>query len=222
VKRAAELLLFAAAAGFAGGQVAKEANDQYQNPEARSHIAASLTEPGRDARQRPKALVEALGIKPGMSVADVGTGAGYMLPWLSAATGSDGTVYAEDIFPDFLEKAKANSTRLKNVKFIQGSEKSANLPAGAIDVALILDAYHHFNYPQAMLASVHRALKPVGRLAIVEYHKNEKAMAGGRALTHIRASREEFVKEIEANGFRTVELRDFNPEVQWIGIFEKK
>jgi ubiquinone/menaquinone biosynthesis C-methylase UbiE len=223
VKRAAELLfVFAAAAGFACAQVAKEANDQYQSPEARSHIAASLTEPGRDARQKPKALVAALGIKPGMSVADVGTGAGYMLPWLSAAAGADGTVYAEDIFPDFLEKAKANSTKLKNVKFIQGNEKSVSLPAGTIDVALILDAYHHFNYPEAMLASVRQALKPGGRLAVVEYHKNKEAMAGGRALTHIRASRDEFVKEIEANGFRAVEVRDFNPEVQWIGIFEPK
>ena len=72
--------------------------------------------------------------------------------------------------------------------------------------------------PGELVAAAFAVFNP----AVVEYHKNEKAMAGGRALTHIRASRDEFVKEIEANGFRAVEVKDFNPEVQWIGIFEPK
>src|SRR6266498_2821959 len=82
-------------------QVAKDANATYQTEQGRAGIAAGLDGPDRDSRQKPKELIAALGIKPGMTVADVGTGVGYMLPFLSAAAG---TVIAEDIFPDYLAK----------------------------------------------------------------------------------------------------------------------
>lgn len=203
-------------------QVAKEANDNYRDPAGRSRILSTLTDAGRDARQRPKELVAQLGIKPGMSVADIGTAGGYMLPHLAEATGPAGTIYAEDIFPDFLEAAKKRASSLKNVTYVLGNEKSVKLPASSIDLALILDAYHHFDYPAEMLASLRTALRPGGRIAVVEFHRNEKSMGDGRAMKHIRATKEDFVKEIELNGFRAVEVKDFTPEVQWLGIFEKR
>jgi ubiquinone/menaquinone biosynthesis C-methylase UbiE len=204
------------------GQIAKEANRDYQSPDGRARIVSGLQSDSRDARQRPKELVAALAIRPGMTVADIGSGAGYMLPYLSEAVGLTGRVYAEDIYPDFLESAKKNAAKYSNITYVLGDEKSASLPAGSQDVILVLDAYHHFNYPEAMLASLRQALKPEGRLVVVEYHRNEKSMANGRALKHIRATRAEFVKEIEGRGFRAVEVRDFTPEVQWMGTFERK
>jgi len=203
-------------------QVAKTANQNYKDEAGRSKIAATLTDEGRDARQKPKELISQLGVRPGMTVADIGTGPGYMLPHLSAAVGPSGVVYAEDIFPDFLNRAKVNAQSLQNVKFFLGNEKSVELPAATVDLAMILDAYHHFDYPEAMLASIKRALKPDGRLAIVEYHKNEKSMANGNALTHIRKTRADFVKEIEGYGFQAVQVADFVPDVQWFGIFQPK
>lgn len=202
------------------GQTAKQANDRYATPESRSKIAASLTAKDRDARQRPQELVAQLGIRKGMTVADIGTGAGYMLPWLSEAVGPGGRVLAEDIFPDFLATARTNAAALRNVDFIHGSETDVKLPAGSVDLALVLDAYHHFDHPKEVLASLRSALKPGGRVAIVEYHRKPNAMAGGNAMQHIRATREEFVREIESYGFRALEVKDFTPDVQWLGIFQ--
>ena len=71
-------------------QVAQKANERYQSPDARKGMVATLTDPSRDARQKPKELVAELGIKPGMTVVDLGTGPGYMLPYLSAAVGPTG------------------------------------------------------------------------------------------------------------------------------------
>lgn len=201
------------------GQAAAEANKEYSDPSFRAKLAAGLTADSRDARQKPKELVAAMAIQPGMTVADVGTGGGYMLKHLSAAVGPGGTVYAQDIFPDLIATAKKTAADLNNVKYVLGNTKSTELPANSADRILVLDAYHHFDHPDAMLASLRQALKPGGRIVIVEYHKNEKAMPNGRALTHIRATREEFVKEIESHGLKAVEVKDFQPEVQWMGIF---
>ena len=114
-----------------------------------------------------------------MTVADIGTGAGYMLPFLSRAVGDGGKVYAEDIQDDFLAKARAHAEgeQLGNVAYIKGTEKDPTLPAGAMDVALALDSYHHYDYPEEMLAGLRRGLKAGGRLVIVEYYRRPKRHA---------------------------------------------
>src|SRR5262249_55125265 len=92
--RIAVVLMLAA---FAYAQVAKKANENYQTEQGRASVAKNLTAADRDQRQRPDELVKAIGVKPGMTVADIGTGTGYMLPHLSAAVGNNGEVLAEDI-----------------------------------------------------------------------------------------------------------------------------
>ena len=113
-------------------QVAQQANERYQTPEGRANLARTLGSQDRDATQQPKAIVAMLGLKPGMTVADIGTGAGYMLPYLSAAVGPSGRVIGEDIFPDFLKTAErtAAGLHLANVKFVLGTEKDATLGPG--------------------------------------------------------------------------------------------
>jgi ubiquinone/menaquinone biosynthesis C-methylase UbiE len=203
-------------------QVATKANENYQTPEGRAGIVSSIGSASRDARQKPKELVAALEIKPGMVVADIGTGAGYMLPYLSEAVGPSGKVLAEDIFPDFIETAKKKTAGLTNVEFVLGSAKTTNLPSGAADVLFTLDAYHHFDYPQILLADFARALKKDGRLIVVEYHKNKESMANGRAIEHVRLGEDEAIKEIEAAGWKLVSRKDFIPRVQWMAVFERK
>ena len=205
-------------------QVAEKANEGYKTPEGRANVGSTLGAPDRDARQKPKDLVAAMGLKPGMTVADVGTGVGYMLPFLSDAVGSNGHVTAEDIFPDFLEKARqrATSQKLSNVAFILGTPDDPKLPANTFDAILMLDVYHHVDFPAKVLASLREALKPDGRLVIVEYHKNEESMPNGRALTHIRLAESDAEREIESNGFRLLSHHDHVPKVQWMGIFAKK
>ena len=91
-----------------------------------------------------------------------------------------------------------------------------------MDVILALDSYHHFNYPNDMLASFKAALKPGGHLAIVEYYKREGAMAGQSALTHIRLDDSDVIKEVEAAGFALVEEHEHIPKSQYIALFRLK
>lgn len=214
-----KFVIFALALPIAA-QVAEKANERYQSPEGRQGIIRTLTDSSRDARQRPRELINELGIKPGMAVIDLGAGPGYMLPYLSEAAGPGGRVIAQDIFPDFLEKAKERSANLKNVSFVLGTSKDTKLADKSADLVLVLDVYHHLDYPSDTLAQLRRALKPGGRLAIVEYHKNDIAM-GGNAKEHVRLSEADAIAEIEANGFRLISKKDFNPQVQWLGIFTK-
>jgi ubiquinone/menaquinone biosynthesis C-methylase UbiE len=205
-------------------QVAKEANSQYQTPEGRQAVASNLSAPDRDEQEKPLELVKAMGLARGMSVADVGTGIGYMLPYLSRAVGRSGSVIGEDIFDDYLAAARVRVQNLKaaNVGFVKGTDKDPLLPAGKLDRVLVLDVYHHFDYPESMLAGIYKALKPDGKLVIVEYYKNETAMPNGRALTHIRLNKPDVIKEVEASHFHLVSESEHIPDVQYMLILEKK
>jgi ubiquinone/menaquinone biosynthesis C-methylase UbiE len=204
-------------------QVAQQANSGYQTEAARKSVAQGLGAPNRDATQKPVELVQTMGIKPGMTVADVGTGIGYMLPYLSRRVGPAGRVLAEDIFDDFLAEAKqtALNQKLNNVTFIKGSETDPNLPEGQVDMELVLDAYHHFDYPEKMLAALHKALRPEGKLVVVEYYKRESAMPNGRALTHIRLDMPDLIKELEANHFHLLMEKEHVKNVQYMLVLEK-
>jgi ubiquinone/menaquinone biosynthesis C-methylase UbiE len=186
-------------------------------------MAKVLANPDRDQQQKPAQLVAAMGLQPGMTVADVGTGVGYMLPYLSRRVGPAGHVIGEDIFDDFLAAAKqtAENANLRNVTFVRGTAEDPQLPAGELDMELVLDAYHHFDYPEKMLAALHRALKPEGKLVIVEYYKRASAMPNGRALTHIRLDMPDVIKEVEANHFHLILEKEQIKNVQYMLVLEK-
>jgi ubiquinone/menaquinone biosynthesis C-methylase UbiE len=173
--------------------------------------------------QKPGQLMVQMGLKPGMTVADVGTGVGHMLPFLSRRVGDQGHVIAEDIFDDFLTDAKqvAANQKLANVTFVKGAEDDPKLPEGHVDMVLAFDVYHHFNYPEKMLVGIHQALRPDGRLIVVEYYKRESAMPNGAALTHIRLDMPDLIKELEANHFHLVEERERIKDVEYMLILEK-
>jgi predicted methyltransferase len=218
-------LLFVSAAAFA--QVATEANEGYKTHEGREGVAKGLADPTREDRQKPRDIVDAIDLKPGATVADVGTGVGFMLPYLSHAVGDTGKVIGEDIQNDFLDKAKlkVQLSRLNNVQFVLGTDRDPKLPADTLEGVLVLDVYHHFDYPEAMLEHIRDSLLSDGKLVIIEYFKRLGAMPGtdpNRALQHIRLDQDDLIKEVEANGFRLVSKRDLVPKSQYMVIFTKK
>lgn len=207
----------------AWAQVATEANKDYQTPEGRARIAKTLQDQSRIDRLKPREMVALLEIQPGSTVADVGTGAGVMLPYFSEAVGAGGKVIAEDIATDFLEKAKARiqDNKLANITTVLGNEKDPKLPEGQVDLAFVLDAYHHFNYPADMLANIKRGLKPDGRLVIADFYQKKRGPQDKDMSNHIRADRDQVIKEIEENGYKLLTYKDHGTS-QYILIFGKK
>ena len=221
--RVLSVLLAVAAAAFS--QAAQEANRDYATREDRAKMVERLESPARLANLRLEELVSSLGIARGSTVVDLGAGTGTLLEYLSAAAGPEGRVIAEDIHADFLDRARdrAKAARFGNVEFVLGTEVDPKLPAGAADLVIALDAYHHFDYPEQMLAAIKRSLRPNGRLAIVEYHKKRGAMeATGDpdfALKHVRAGAAQVRREIEAAGLKLLWHREHAPGHQYISMF---
>jgi predicted methyltransferase len=105
--------------------------------------------------------------------------------------------------------------------FVKGTETDPKLPEGAVDVVLALDVYHHFDYPDKMLAAIHKSLKPGGKLVVVEYYKRPEAMPNNRALTHIRLDMPDVIKEIEANHFHLLSEKEHIPDSQYMLVLRK-
>jgi ubiquinone/menaquinone biosynthesis C-methylase UbiE len=205
-------------------QVAQEANRDYATPKQRAKIVERLESPARLANLRPAELVSRLEIVRGSTVVDLGTGTGTLLEDLSFAVGPSGRVVAEDIHADFLDRARdrLEMAGLRNVDLVLGTETDPRLPAGAADLVIVLDAYHHFDYPERMLAAIKRGLRPGGRLAIIEYHKQRGAMETDDpdfAVNHIRAAADQVVHEVEAAGYKLLWRREHAPGRQYIAMF---
>src|SRR5579863_1072302 len=134
-----------------------------------------LNRPEREAEENPEGALDALGIRPGMIVADVGAGTGYMSLRMAKRVGPSGKVYANDLQPEMLRRLRANALRagLTNIETVQGEEGDPKLPAGKIDLVLLVDVYHEFSKPREMIDKIRESLKPDGRLVLLEYRKEE-------------------------------------------------
>jgi SAM-dependent methyltransferase len=154
--------------------------------------------------QRHK-IVEALNLKPGMAVADIGAGTGLFVGLFAQQVGAHGWVYAVDIAPKFVEhiRNRMDVKGLAQVTTVLGSANSVTLPPASIDVAFVCDVYHHFEYPQSTLASILRALRPGGTFIVIEFARIP-GTSKNWIVDHVRAGKEVFRAEIEAVGFRFV------------------
>ncbi len=178
-------------------------NAQYQkNPDAKKYVASFEVE-SREVFNLRKQIVTACRLKPGMSVADVGAGTGLFTRLFAAEVAPGGTVYAADIAANFLKhiEATCKDAGIKNVKTVLSKVDSSELPPASVDMVFLCDVYHHFEFPQKTLASLHAALKPGGRLVVVDYRR-EKGKTAEWIFKHVRAGQEVVTREIEAAGFK--------------------
>lgn len=163
-------------------------------------------DPKRDVIAHRDAVVAALKLQKGQAVADVGAGTGAYLAALSAAVGPTGRVVGVDIAPAFVAHmaARAKAEGLSNVSAHLGTASGPGLPDASQDAIISVNTFHHFADPAAMLAALHRTLKPRGQLAIVDFDRNAEA-----ATDHERKmatlDRAGYVRTIEAAGFRLIE-----------------
>jgi len=168
-------------------------------------------------------IVAAIGLKPGMTMADIGAGTGLFTVPFSKAVGETGTVYAVDIARNFLTHIKARAERAKagNVETVLCTDRSVELPKDSIDLAFICDVYHHFEYPEASLASLYKALKPGGQLVLIDF-KRIPGESSDFVMGHVRAGQEVFEAEVTAAGFEKVEeVKDLLNENYFVR-FQKK
>jgi ubiquinone/menaquinone biosynthesis C-methylase UbiE len=195
-------------------------NKQYENPDINENIRILEAE-NREVFSKRKEIVAACKLKPGMAVADIGAGTGLFTRLLAAAVGPKGRIYAVDIAKNFIEHVEKTSKEagLKNVTGIVCTPTTTELPPNSVDLAFICDTYHHFEYPQKTMASVHQALRPGGRLILVDFCRI-KGKTPDWLLKHLRAGQEVFTKEIEAAGFKVVDRADFLKENYFVR-FEK-
>ena len=147
-------------------------------------------------------IVAACEIKPGNIVADVGAGTGFFSRMFSDSVGEDGWVYAVDIAPRMVGHIvkEANKSGKKNITGVVCAENSVNLKPSSVDVVFVCDTYHHFEYPKSTMASIHKALRPGGRLVVIDFNRIE-GKSREWLLNHVRAGKEVFRAEIQDAGF---------------------
>ena len=134
-----------------------------------------LERSGRAREERPDLLLAALALTPGMTVADVGAGTGYYTWQIAQKVGSTGRVYAVDVQPEMIAllNTQMKQRNVSNVVSQLGTERDTRLPAGTLDLALMVDVYHELEYPDEVLDSIVRALKPGGKVVFVEYRAED-------------------------------------------------
>jgi precorrin-6B methylase 2 len=134
-----------------------------------------LERSSREREERPDLLLAALGLVPGMAVADVGAGTGYYSWQIAARVGEAGRVYAVDVQPQMIEllKDRMRQRGVRNVQPVLGTATDTGLAPGSIDLALMVDVYHELDHPREILDSVARSLRPGGRLVLVEYRAED-------------------------------------------------
>jgi SAM-dependent methyltransferase len=174
----------------------------------------------RDIEEAPDAALDALGLTPGLVVADVGAGSGYMTIRMAQRVGPEGRVYASDIQPEMvaLLEERLEDEKITNVTTVLGLVDDPKLPDGAIDLALLVDVYHEFSAPQAMLRGLRKALKPGGRLVLLEYRKEDPRIP---ILELHKMSVAQAKQEVEAEGFELTRVDERLPR-QHILVFTKR
>jgi len=201
--------------------VAPEINKAFRKPDI-TDFQGKFEKEGREAFEHRDEIVKACNLREGMQVADVGAGTGLFSRLFAPKVGVKGIVVAVDISEDFLKhiQESAREQNLANIQTVLCKQDSVELPDASVDLVFTCDTYHHFEFPFKMLSSIHRALKPGGRLIVVDYHRIE-GKSTDWVMGLVRAGMDVVEKEITSSGFKRIgELKDVLKE-NYLVEFEK-
>lgn len=200
--------------------IAPGINAPYAEPDF-EHWKQAFEAEGREVYAKRQTILAALKLSPGMQVADIGAGTGFFTLLFAPAVEPDGRVYAVDIAKDFIEAIQrtAKQQGVDNIVGIVNQADTLPIPAHSLDLAFVCDTYHHFEYPQTMLAEIRSALKSHGQLVVIDYEKIPR-LSSNWVLSHVRADKAVVIREIEMAGFRLLEDRPLLTENYFLR-FEK-
>ena len=178
-----------------------------------------LDAPDRDLWQRPDQVMDAMGIADGSIVADIGAGSGWFTIRLARRVGPQGLVYAEDVQPEMINAISRRVSRegFTNVRAVLGLKNDPRLPPNSLDAVLMVDAYHEVEDRVSMLASLAKALKPAGRIGIVDFRLDG---TGPGPAPEERVSPDVVVNDAKQAGLRLLRQEPFL-EYQYFLIFAK-
>ncbi len=162
-------------------------NDSFRDPSVDDFVKRFEIE-SREVYSKRAEILKACNIAAGATVADVGAGTGLYTRLFSDAVGKEGQVLAVDIAKNFLEHIEktAREEKRSNIQTILCSEDSTKLPESTVDVAFICDTYHHFEFPLKTMSSLHAALKPGGRVIVIDFQRIE-GKSNDWTMNHVRA-----------------------------------
>ena len=167
----------------------------------------------RESRQReeePQKLLDALNLKPGQTVADIGCGNGFYSILMAKRVGQKGSVLAVDIQQEMLDKLEVRTKRsgVSNVRPILGTLVDPKLPRGKVDLVLLVDVYHEFSHPEQMLRRLRESLSPDGMVVLVEFREEDPEVP---IKPLHKMSKQQMLKELPPNGFKLVKQFDGLP-----------
>ena len=196
-------------------------NERFRNPDVEA-VVESLEREARPVFKYRHAIVAAMGLQAGDDVADVGAGSGFMARLMAREVAPEGQVYAVDIAQDTIDHIEdaAREEGITNVKGILGGERTTHLPPDSVDLVLVCDTYHHFEYPTDTLASIAAALRPQGRLVLIDYERIRGVTSESR-YEHLRAGKGTFTDEIKDAGFDLEKELPLVPESYYL-VFRKR
>jgi cyclopropane fatty-acyl-phospholipid synthase-like methyltransferase len=201
------------------GAVPRSAAQQTITPTARelnksfdadsSQWTSRFEHEGRAIYDKRYEILDAMHLKPGMNVADIGAGSGLFARLIAQRVGPGGTVYAVDISRNMIDYVTkmAEQEKITNLKAILGDPHSPKLQPHTLDLVCIIDSYHHFEFPQDMLREIKTALRPDGTLVLIDF-KRIDAVSKEYILKMVRAGEGTFTDEFQNAGFDLVERRD--------------
>jgi ubiquinone/menaquinone biosynthesis C-methylase UbiE len=186
---------------------------EHRRPADLQQYLQHLDSPERDGYQKPAQVIEALALKPGMTVADLGAGSGYFTRRFVTAVTETGKVYAVDVEPEMLAYTRESLERLgipATVEFVLAQPDDPKLPKGTLDLIFICNVYHHLENRPAYFSRLKAALKAGGRIAIVDFYHDERSGEVGFPKRHLVA-RETVVGEMTKAGYQLVREHGFLP-----------
>lgn len=213
LKAAAALALLTLAAAVLQGQQQPPSKPDHMEHkfDDPARFAKSFDDPARDAWQMPSRVIEALALRQGMKVADIGAGTGYFSMRLARVPGV--SVFAVDVEPSMIEylKQRAAKEKVSNVAPVRAAAASPNLPE-PVDVVLVVDTYHHLPNRPAYFRELKKSLKPGGRVAIVDFRKD----APEGPPVHFRFTPQQIQDEMTQAGYRLDAAHDFLPRQHFL------